>query len=641
MTRILFLAGAAGLLPCMALCAAGESNKPPVSDWGTLLDAVRADPGLEPACAELIANAHKVATTPIVRRAKTLAEVGTHRTWLDGRSKALEDETRETFALAMSDFAACNTLAAELPVLAAAYRVTGEAVYRDRIVEQIEEMVRWSPLQRPGWSCYAPGLRLPADGKDGNWLATGCGIRAISNTLDLLPDGALDDALLANLHTLLKAEVAGVVDDWATKRSWFIRDENPITNQWVLPTEALVEACLILGVDTHRDAYELGVKNLLMALDAHGPKGEFEEGVGYASFTVTSMLQAAHAMAVAGDRRAIDRPFLAHFPTWLVHHLQPGDMRINCFDAGGAQNAAASMKPLLSLIGVCTNSSVARWALNHQTDGPSTDLPGLAARGLAPVGEDAAPGLFTHYERATRVNWRDSWDPKGTGVWVRGGHPTDQHDHQDRGHVNFIHRGRPILIEAGTPSYHHKLMMTHYTTGVGHNLLQLGTAFPEGLGQPATHFSLPGWQKRGGVAPITVNRLDEEGGDVLVDGTACYDGLARWHRKVTWDADQLTVNDEATLEAEAKETILFRWHLGTEEDVAIDGGPAEYTVTWADAVMTIEGSVPLSLTQGKLPDHTLAGHTSDEDPGNEHTCLVVQTAAPGNSAVIRVKVEPN
>src|SRR5690606_7346869 len=134
---------------------------------------------------------------------------------------------------------------------------------------------------------------------------------------------------------------------WETKRPWFVRGENPITNQWVLPTEGLVTACLVVGKDRFPDAYELGVANLLKALDAHGPDGEFEEGVGYASFTVTSMLHAAHIMAVHGDRRALERPFLARFPTWLVHHLQPGDMLINCFDAGPAYDGAARLRPLL------------------------------------------------------------------------------------------------------------------------------------------------------------------------------------------------------------------------------------------------------------------------------------------------------
>ena len=199
-----------------------------------------------------MADAREAADLPIVRRAHTLEDVGKNRTWLDGRANALEDEIRETFALAMSDFAACNLLATELPLLAAAYRMTGEAVFRDRVMAQLRESADWTPLQRPGWTLYSPGHRLPSDGKDGNWLATGCGVRAIADTLELLPAGTVDDALVKRLHALLEGEVAGVVDDWETRRPWFVRGNNPITNQWVLPTEGLVRACLLLGVDAHR-----------------------------------------------------------------------------------------------------------------------------------------------------------------------------------------------------------------------------------------------------------------------------------------------------------------------------------------------------------------------------------------------------
>ncbi|HIJ65442.1 MAG TPA: heparinase, partial [Candidatus Hydrogenedentes bacterium] len=428
----------------------------PAVFWPELLDRVKADLAFDEARKELVTRARSIAENAIIRRPYTLEDVGKNRTWLDGRSAALEDEIREQFALAMSDFAACGTLSSELPLLAAAYRLTGEAIFLERVIAQLEEMSAWAPLQRPGWTLYAPGHRLPADGKDGNWLATGCGVRAIGDTLEVLPDGALDAALLEKIRALLETEIAGVVDDWETQRPWFVSSHNPVTNQWVLPTEGLVRACLILGVDDHRDAYELGVKNLLEALDVHGPKGEFEEGFGYASFTVTSMLHAAHAMAVAGDRRAADHPFLKHFPTWFVHHFQPGKYVINCFDAGASYDAAAGSRGLLSLLAVCTSSPAARWALAEYVGGPSSDLPGLAARALPAVGTEAAPPLFAHYERAARVNWRSSWAEDATGVWVRGGHHLDQHDHQDRGHVNFIACGRPILIEAGTPSYHHK-----------------------------------------------------------------------------------------------------------------------------------------------------------------------------------------
>ncbi|MBN2310650.1 MAG: hypothetical protein JXR94_16885, partial [Candidatus Hydrogenedentes bacterium] len=372
---------------------AEEAMQNPVMEWAALVDRAREDPGSAQACEALVADAREAAAEPIVRRVYTLEDVGRHRTWLDGRSNALEDEIRETFALAMSDFAACNTLAGELPLLAAGFRLTGDEALRARIAEQLEEMASWMPLQRPGWTCYAPGHRLPEDGKDGNWLATGCGVRAMGDTLGLLPEGAIDPALRARLEEVLRGEVAGVVDDWATNRSWFVRSGNAITNQWVLPTEGLVRACLVLGVDEHKDAYELGVANLLKALDAHGEAGEFEEGVGYASFTLTSMLHAAHAMAVAGDRRAIDHPFLKRFPVWLVHHAQPGDLIINCFDAGAGYGAAERLRPLLTLIAACTASPTARWGLDALCGEPSGDLAGLAARALPPVGVEGAPPL--------------------------------------------------------------------------------------------------------------------------------------------------------------------------------------------------------------------------------------------------------
>ncbi len=618
-----------------ALGAAAGETPPSVVAWGDLLDSVKGDPATESARAEIVAQAREMAAKPIVRRVYALEDVGKHRTWLDGRSRALEDEIRETFALAMSDFAAANTVAGELPVLAAAYRLTEEEVFRGRVVAQLEEMTSWSPLQRPGWTCYAPGRRLPPDGKDGNWLATGCGVRAIGDALDIMPEGSIDPELRTRLDELLQGEVAGVVDDWETERSWFINTHNPITNQWVLPTEGLVRACLLLGAKEHPEAYELGVKNLLEALDAHGPAGEFEEGVGYASFTVTSLVHAAHAMAVAGDPRALDHPFLQRFPIWLVHHVQPNDMMINCFDAGGARGAAAGVQTLASLLAMSTGSPAARWTLAELCDGPSRDLAGLAVRGMPAVGPEAAPPLFAVNERATRVNWRDSWQVGGSGVWVRGGHPTDQHDHQDRGHVNYIANGKPILIEAGTPSYDNKLMMTHYTTGVGHNLLQLGTAFPEKPADAGQYVSLPGWQKRGTVAPITVHRLDADGGDVTVDGADGYRNVRQWLRRVTWTADNLAIQDDVALVDGKQDIVLFRWHLGTRAEAVIAGSRKKFTVEWPDATIRLTGSTALAISQVTLPDNTLE---PPDDAEPSHTCIVVQSAKPVAKFSLRTEV---
>ena len=253
-----------------------------------------------------------------------------------------------------------------------------------------------------------PGQPVPADFNDGNWLATGLGVRGLADTLDILPAGSLPEPLIEKIHELLATEIASIADDWHTKRSWFIRGNNPRTNQWVLPTEGFVRACLVLGKENHPDEYELGVQNLLAALDAQGPEGEFYEGIGYANFTVESMLHAAHAMAVAGDRRAWTTPSCATFPTWMAHHLQPGRFRINCFDAGGARTPVTRWRFSRSAVAVrgATDDPVARWTLNNQFSGPIDDFVGLLAGGTS--GRDASRPVRL-LRSATRVNWRSSW----------------------------------------------------------------------------------------------------------------------------------------------------------------------------------------------------------------------------------------
>lgn len=615
-------------------------------NWAGLLDAVKADAALKTARAALIASARTAAGLPILPRVYRLEDVGQHRTGLDGRSKILEDKIRATFAFAMSDCSAGSTLSNELPLLAAAFRLTGDLSLKERVTAQLAETATWSPFQRPGWTCYAPGRRLPPDGKDGNWLATGTLVRAVALTLELMPPGSIDTALRNRLKKCLADEIASVVDDWKTKRPWFVQARNAITNQWVLPTEGLIQACLVLGADKYRDDYELGVKNMLQALDAHGKDGEFEEGVGYAAFTVNSMLHTARAMAIAGDQRLIHHPFLGNFSTWFVQHLQPGRVLINSFDSFGPAVSrdgkhGNSFRQLLCLLAVATGDRVARWAISHQFDGPSDDLVGLLTRTLPPAGKKTAPSLFAKYERATRVNWRNSWDDAATGVWVRGGHALDQHDHQDRGHVNLIAKGKAILIESGTPAYHNPKSHSHYASGLGHNVLQIGTRFPEPPYDVGGYLLLPGWQKPQVVAPITVHKLDAQGGNITVDGTRCYDGLQCWRRTVAWTAAELTVEDEVKLADTGNEIFIIRWHLGTEQEVSISGSGTRFTVRWKDADMEIQGSAPLLVAQMKLPDHTLVPRTWVEpDPDHLHTCIEIRTGEKLNEVKLLTRVTP-
>jgi hypothetical protein len=610
--------------PSLWLCAAAvvvlgvtaawaEGSGAPAS-WAAMADEVRGRPDLAAPLNTILDRARRTAATPIVKRVYRYADIGKDRTGLDGRAKFMDGQPRqEWFGLAMSDCGTANTILNELPTLALAYRCTGEEVFRARIIAQLEETATWLPIQRPGWQlCVPDPAPVPADYWDGSWLATGWGIRGIADTLELMPEGSLPAELMDKLKALLRAEVQTITEDWKLHRGWFRSGEgHPQTNQWVLPTEGLIRACLVLGKEQYPAEYELGVSNLLRALDVQGRQGEYNEGIAYATMTVQSMLAAAHAMGAAGDMRALQHPFLAGFPTWLAHHLQPGRFRVNCFDAGGAKTPRTdgSTRGLLETLVVFANSPVANWALNTLYDGPLDDLVGLLARTVTARSE--APAPFAFYDGpARRVNWRDSWDDNGTGVWVRGGHPLDGHDHFDRGHVNFIRAGKPILIEAGTPGYDNPSIHKLYSTVVGHNVLDVDGVTPA---------------KR--PAPVTVARLDASGGDVKVDATACYPGLERWERHVTWDASDLQVVDQVRVPADMPAAMTFRWHLGTLEDAAITGSGGSWQVTWPDGTLTLASSVPIQVTQEKLPDSTVTLGKKDNGWDFLHTCVVVRTAA--------------
>jgi len=602
-----------------------------LATWADLLDAFARSssrtPRLRAARAAFLAQARRTLKLPLIRRVYRYDDIGRHRTWLDGRALPLQEPMHTIFALAMSDHGTNQLLATELPLLAAAARLSGDKNLTARIHDQLHEMAAWSPLQRPGWCAF--GDRLPPDGKDGNWLATGTGIRAIADTMEILGRDRLPPETVARLDQLLAAEIVSIVDDWTAQRPWFIQHRTPLTNQWVLPTEGLIRACLVLGRDRHHAAYELGVANLFAHLDAHGEQGAFEEGIHYADFTVASLLATARAMALAGDRRALEHPFLQRFPLWAIHHFQPGGFFINAFDAfAAARGNPAMLKGILAMSALSLNSRESLWALDHLAGGPDDSLAGMLSRTLPRVPRPPRRiKPYASYTRAMRVNWRSDWSQAATGVWVRGGDPFDSHDHQDRGHVNFILAGNPVFIEAGTPAYHNPRLALDFASGRGHNVLQLGVA---PLPHTFSRRSLPpGWQKVGAMAPITVTLLDPRGGAMKVDGTAGYDGLKQWLRQVTWNTRQLTVEDSVQMKTGSSQVVQFRWHLGTLRKPRIDAKGNGACVTWPGVQVSLAADTPIDIACEWMPDHTMQFRPwDDQRPDHQHACLVVRTRIP-------------
>ncbi len=214
---------------------------------------------------------------------------------------------------------------------------------------------------------------------------------------------------------------------------------------------------------------------------------------------------------------------------------------------------------------------------------------------------------------------------------MRGGHASDDHDHQDRGHVNFIVAGRPVLIEAGLSSYGIPEHPTHYSSVAGHNVLQIGALAPAALTRDALRTAGQILDRAHRSAPLDVRRLDASGGEVAVDVSGCYEGLVRWVRVATWTATELTVRDE--VELAEPDVIVFRWHLGAPADAAVDRpAPGRLEIDGIRLDHESDASRPLTIEVQTMPDNTLG-----PKPGR-HSTVVMSTAGPARSLTLTTRV---
>lgn len=553
----------------------------------------------------------------------------------DTRISSLQGERREQFGLAMSDFFQTLEQADSLPLLAFAAREARDATLQKRVFAQLEEMSTWSPLNRPGWSLCQVGPPPSANFNDGNWLGTGLGIRVITRTLNILGDETLAD-LRYSLETLLRTEVASVRDDFAAHRPWYWN--SPVSNQFVLPNTGVLQACLCLGGEAGDADYEFAVQNLLNALDSQGADGAHHEGTHYGVFTTKEILHAALAAAQAGDGRLAAHPQLKNFGGWLSHLLQPGGRVVNFFDgsdrimsfqpeadAGPLERLRLTQgQEMLDCLMLCALLGHHEASVVLRSQFPSlypSELSVAAARFLEDRPAAAMPPSFAAFSSSPLVTWRSSWADEADGVWVRGGSAADTHDHADRGHVNYIVRGREWLIEAGSAEYGASDMAANFQMGAGHNVLQIGSA-------------ASGAACKGRDAAITVTRLDAAGGDVTVDATAAYDGaqLQKWTRRVRWSDEGLRIDDRVN--AAQPEIMLFRWHLGGDWPVEITVQTPGYRwrISWLGGALTLQADAPLKVSSVKMP------HGLTYTRRAMHTCLIVETASPVGSLQLTTRV---
>jgi hypothetical protein len=90
--------------------------------------------------------------------------------------------------------------------------------------------------------------------------------------------------------------------------------------------------------------------------------------------------------------------------------------------------------------------------------------------------------------------------------------------------------------------------------------------------------------------------------------------------------------------ADKPAVMLFRWHLGTDQSAKISGEGGNWQVVWPEGTLALASSVPLTVTQEKLPDNTVCLGKKDNGWDFLHTCVVVRTVQSASSVDLTTTV---
>jgi hypothetical protein len=595
--------------------------------WQHIFETARDCPDLRRFLFGLDAQAKETleADSRFYLRPRKLGEI--HPDLIDGRYRVAGDNG-ELFALSMADCGQANFVRCKGVPLAIMAVYTGNADYLRKSIQILTAMLDHAPLQRPGWTAYTPTSHVPPEG-DGVWLATSWGLEGIIDMIEILGD-RLPGELRANLDLLIRTEVSRIVTDWADSRPWYVKSHTVQSNQWMEPSIGLIKACLYLHDQRLVAAYDLGVENLGASLATLGQDGAFAEGISYASMTVGTVFQALGDLKANNDLRCHGFPYVNNAWKWFLHMQMPGGRYVNCYDSTMCVAPDwATQTPLPSLIDAAIGSNDPGAIRQTQAFFPVGDatIPGICYQ-HALCGVRSSDGVsvaqlptWAHFPSQALVVWRSKWEPAAApqtamGVWVRGGSLTDSHSHRDQGHVSVYSGTRPILIEAGTPTYSDPEMETKYAAAAGHSIMQVGEAKPR-----IKPFAVP----------LSIETLDASGGRVSMDTAGIYEGVTHCRRTVDWKSTGVVAIDDSVLLVNPlpSGSEIYRFHTGSTEPIFVTGSGASWRITWQGVAMAVTADRDITVSQASWPDAVSLGQT------RHHQAVIIASPIPTNSLLLR------
>ena len=567
-----------------------------LNEWPVVFETARSEPALRESLFRLDQGAQRGlnAARSLYSRPVRLSEIDPSQ--LDSRHAAA-GANAEQFALAMADCAQSDFVRSAGVDLAVIAAYSNNPEYLRKCLDILSATKDRVPFQRPGWTLYDPGSRLPPGG-DGVWLATAWGIDGVVEMLSVLGDRVPAD-LRSELARRLRSEVAQIVRDWAQERPWYVKSRAFQSNQWIEPSVGLVKACLFLRDPELLDAYNLGVQNLAASLARLGGDGAFSEGVSYAAMTSGSLLRVLDDLRLNGDERCHGFAWPRENWKWWAHMVMPGRQFVNCFDSKMSEMPTWAVRnPLPSMMQAAVSSgdpsamSIYGRLFPGEASSSVSSIRYLMSLSRRTSGPTSLPN-FAHFESQQVLTWRTAWEPpSGTqsamGLWIRGGSPQDSHSHRDQGQVSVYNGDRIILMDCGTPDYSNLEMESKYAGPGGHGTVQVGALSPHAA--PVD-------------VPLATRRLDESGGEVFINLRPAFPGTVQCDRSVRWSGEGIVeFHDRIKFANEiGPDTVVLRFHTGAVAPLEVTSTAEATEVKWPGVSFRIFGS-KVEVMEEQWPD---------------------------------------
>lgn len=614
-------------VPSRVGAAWSGSLKTAPNPWPALFEQSRGSMALVDRLLALEASAKRSANDPLTRVRRPMSYAQIDPTQLDRDALKLQ-RNRDAYALARADVNQAAYLRQYGVELAVVVAWRDDPVLLARAVAMLDAFADHRPLQRSGYTLTADDLTMPAGG-DGVWLATAWGISGIVEMLDVLGD-RVPAPIREKLNLLLREEVLRMCEDWADRRPWFVRVHTPVSNQWLEPSLALVQACLHLKDPQLAPCYDLGVENIAQTLAALGSDGAFLEGFSYANQSAGPLFDAVRAVRANGDSRLDRFAYLDHAWEWFAHMNLGAGVLVHTYDSRMMVRpdwARSAPTPSEASVYLSSSTPTALQTARFLLPDADASITGVRYAFALDASGGAGPmplPTFASFPSQGQVVWRTAWEapataaPKEMSIVIRAGAAGENHVQRDNGQVTVMNGRRFVLMESGTPDYGATGYEDRYAGAAGHSVMQVSPVQPASLPTPCT---------------MTVRSLDASGGALGMDLSSASRLARSSTRDVSWNAaGRIVIEDAVTFGAAIDAgTEVYRFHVGSDDAVSISGSGRSWNVHWRGATMALRADRAVKIAQQSWPDAIRAPF--------RHRVITISVAAQGDGLKLDTTVQ--